>query len=54
MKTKNLIKNFVVNVFAIVGVLIASPSLGATDNEVLLDQEGNNLILTILQACSGN
>ena len=54
MKTKNLIKNFVVNVFAIVGVLIASPSLGATDNEVLLDQEGNNLILTILQAGSGN
>lgn len=54
MKTKNLFKNFVVNVFAIVGVLVASQSLGATDNEVLLDQEGNNLVLTILQAGSGN
>jgi len=54
MKTKNLFKNFGLNVFAIVGMLIGSQSLGATDNEVLLDQQGDNLVLTILQAGSGN
>ena len=50
MKTRNLFRNFAVNVFAIVGVLAGSQSLGATDNEVLLDQQGDNLVLTILQA----
>jgi len=54
MKTRNLFRNFAVNVFAIVGVLAGSQSLGATDNEVLLDQQGDNLVLTILQAGSGN
>ena len=29
-------------------------ALGADDNEVLLDQQGDNLTLTILQAGSGN
>tara|TARA_B110000305_G_scaffold38067_1_gene38625 strand:- start:679 stop:1509 length:831 start_codon:yes stop_codon:yes gene_type:complete len=53
MKT-NVIKQFTLQVFAIVSVLIGSQALGATDNEVLLDQEGDNLVLTILQAGSGN
>ena len=53
MKT-NVIKQFTLQVFAIVSVLIGSQALGATDNEVLLDQEGDNLVLTILQAGTGN
>ena len=54
MKTSNFMKNFAVNVFAIGSVLVGSQSLGATDNEVLLDQQGDNLVLTILQAGTGN
>lgn len=54
MKTKNVIKKIAVNVFAIVGIAVSSLSLGATDNEVLLDQQGDNLVLTILQAGYGN
>ena len=53
MKT-NVIKQFTLQVFAIVSVIIGSQALSATDNEVLLDQEGDNLVLTILQAGSGN
>ena len=54
MKTKNVIRKIAVNVFAIVGIAVSSLSLAATDNEVLLDQQGDNLVLTILQAGSGN
>tara|TARA_R110001592_G_scaffold12308_3_gene58988 strand:- start:1433 stop:2266 length:834 start_codon:yes stop_codon:yes gene_type:complete len=54
MKTNNFMKKFAVNVFAIGSVLVGSQSLGATDNEVLLDQQGDNLVLTILQAGTGN
>ena len=36
------------------GIAVSSLSLAATDNEVLLDQQGDNLVLTILQAGSGN
>jgi hypothetical protein len=54
MKTKNVIRKIAVNVFAIVGIAVSSISLGATDNEVLLDQQGDNLVLTILQAGYGN
>lgn len=49
MKT---IKNIAFGVFALIG-LMANPVL-ADDNEVLLDQEGDNLTLTILQAGYGN
>jgi hypothetical protein len=54
MKTSNFIRKFAVNVFAIGGLLVSSQSLIATDNEVLLDQQGDNLVLTILQAGYGN
>ena len=56
MKTKNLFKNFAINVFAVMGLTVGlfAPALGADDNEVLLDQQGDNLTLTILQAGSGN
>ena len=53
MKT-NVIKQFTIQVFAIVSLIVGSSALGATDNEVLLDQQGDNLVLTILQAGSGN
>lgn len=53
MKT-NVIKQLTLQVFAIVGIAVSSLSLAATDNEVLLDQQGDNLVLTILQAGSGN
>jgi hypothetical protein len=53
MKT-NVIKQLTLHVFAIVGIAVSSLSLAATDNEVLLDQQGDNLVLTILQAGSGN
>ena len=56
MKTKNLIDKFAINVFASVTLIfaLASGSLAADDNEVLLDQQGDNLTLTILQAGNGN
>ena len=56
MKTRNLFRNFAINVFAIMGLTVGlyAPALGADDNEVLLDQQGDNLTLTILQAGSGN
>ena len=41
MKTKNLFKNFAINVFAVVTMLTGSQSLMADDNEVLLDQSGD-------------
>jgi len=53
MKT-NVIKQLTLQVFAIVGIAVSSLNLAATDNEVLLDQQGDNLVLTILQAGSGN
>jgi hypothetical protein len=53
MKT-NVIKKFTLQVFAIVSVIIGSQALSATDNEVLLDQQGDNLVLTILQAGNSN
>ena len=51
MKTNKFL-NKLVGVFALVG-LTASPVV-AEDNEVLLDQTGDNLTLTILQAGYGN
>ena len=47
-----IIKNLAVGVFALIG-LMANPVL-ADDNEVLLEQTGDNLVLTILQAGYGN
>ncbi len=47
-----IFKNLAVSVFALIG-LMAYPVV-ADDNEVLLDQTGDNLILTILQAGYGN
>ena len=51
MKAINL-RKLTFSVFALVG-LMSMPIL-ADDNEVLLDQEGDNLTLTILQAGYGN
>ena len=53
MKT-NVIKQITIQVFAIVSLMVGSSALSATDNEVLLDQQGDNLVLTILQAGTGN
>ena len=47
-----IIKNLAVSVFALIG-LMSSPVI-ADDNEVLIEQEGDNLTLTILQAGTGN
>ena len=47
-----IFKNLAVSVFALIG-LKSNPVL-ADDNEVLLDQDGDNLVLTILQAGTGN
>ena len=47
-----IFKNLAVSVFALIG-LMANPVL-ADDNEVLLDQTGDTLVLTILQAGYGN
>jgi len=47
-----IFKNLAVSVFALIG-LMSYPIL-ADDNEVLLDQDGDNLVLTILQAGIGN
>ena len=52
MKTNKFFNKLAVSVFALVG-LMSMPVL-ADDNEVLLDQEGDNLVLTILQAGYGN
>ena len=52
MKTISKFRNFAVSVFAFTCLL--SGQLIADDNEVLLDQEGDNLTLTILQAGTGN
>ena len=52
MKAVINLKKFAVSVFALVG-LMSMPIL-AEDNEVLLDQTGDNLTLTILQAGYGN
>tara|TARA_Y100000385_G_scaffold245352_1_gene263963 strand:- start:545 stop:1342 length:798 start_codon:yes stop_codon:yes gene_type:complete len=49
---KTIIKNLAVSVFAY-ACLVVSP-VYADDNEVLLDQQGDNLTLTILQAGYGN
>ena len=57
MKTNNnFFRNFAINVLAVMGLGLGifAPALGADDNEVLLDQQGDNLTLTILQAGSGN
>lgn len=53
MKT-NIMKKFTLHVFAIVSMIVSGLAIGATDNEVLLDQQGDNLILTILQAGNSN
>ena len=42
MKTINVLRSIAVNVFAIVGIAVTSLSLYASDNEVLLDQQGDN------------
>ena len=47
-----IINNLAVGVFALIGLMF-NPVL-ADDNEVLLDQTGDNLVLTILQAGTGN
>lgn len=52
MKTIFNLKKLAVSVFALIGLL--SMPLLAEDNEVLLDQQGDNLTLTILQAGYGN
>ena len=52
MKTNRFLNKLAVSVFALVGFM-AIP-LSADDNEVLLDQDGDNLVLTILQAGYGN
>ena len=52
MKTNKFFHKIAVSVFAFVGLL--SMPLVADDNEVLLDQSGDNLTLTILQAGYGN
>jgi hypothetical protein len=51
-KIMKIINNLAVGVFALIG-LMSNPVL-ADDNEVLLDQTGDNLVLTILQAGTGN
>ena len=51
MKTRFL-KKIAVSLFALVGLMVTPVFAG--DNEVLLDQEGDNLVLTILQAGYGN
>jgi hypothetical protein len=51
-KIMKIIKNLAVGVFALIG-LMSNPVI-ADDNEVLIDQEGDNLTLTILQAGTGN
>lgn len=51
-KIMKIIKNLAVSVFALIG-LMSSPVI-ADDNEVLIEQEGDNLTLTILQAGTGN
>ena len=52
MKTSKFLSKLAVSVFAF-ACLMAGP-IFADDNEVLLDQEGDNLTLTILQAGYGN
>jgi len=54
MKTMSLLKKYAISVFAICGIMVGSNHLSADDNEVLLDQTGDNLTLTILQAGTGN
>ena len=45
MKTINVLRSIAVSVFAIVGVVASTLSLSlyASDNEVLLDQQGSRL-----------
>ena len=52
MKTNKFFKNTLLTVFAITGIL--SIDLASADNEVLIDQVGDNLTLTVLQAGYGN
>ena len=52
MKTISNLKKFAVSVFTFACLMVGP--LVADDNEVLLDQEGDNLTLTILQAGYGN
>ena len=52
MKTSKFLNKLAVSVFAFIGLL--SMPIIAEDNEVLLDQSGDNLTLTILQAGYGN
>ena len=51
-KIMKIIKNLAVSVFALIGLM--SNPVSADDNEVLIEQEGDNLVLTILQAGTGN
>jgi hypothetical protein len=52
MKTSKFLNKLAVSVFAFISLL--SMPIIAEDNEVLLDQTGDNLTLTILQAGYGN
>ena len=56
MKTSNLLHKFAINVFGVFGIVLAtmSPTLAADENEVFIDQQGDNLTLTILQAGNSN
>ena len=56
MKTSNLLHKFAINVFGVFGIILAtmSPTLAADENEVFIDQQGDNLTLTILQAGNSN
>ena len=56
MKTRNLFNKFAINVFGVIGLMVATmvPTLAADENEVFIDQQGDNLTLTILQAGNSN
>ena len=56
MKTRNFMNKIAINVFGVMGIILATmaPSLAADENEVFIDQTGDNLILTILQAGNSN
>lgn len=54
MKTKSFLRKHFISVFAMCSMLVSSAFVNAEDNEVLLDQTGDNLTLTILQAGTGN
>jgi len=56
MKTRNFIDKIAINVFGVFGIILATmmPGLAADENEVFIDQQGDNLTLTILQAGNAN